>query len=164
VFDEAGARYGVSPALLRAIARQESGGNWRAINHNRNGTVDYCAMQIQQCPPAETGGLWHRRDRLLDDPALCASVGAFLLAREASKVGMTWEAVAHYHTGGASTNTPAKLAYASRFKGFLAARPRAPAGRWRPGSGKGWRGEGHTYRRTEGGHEAGTSNVIHPIS
>ncbi|PIV87852.1 MAG: hypothetical protein COW48_09240 [Hydrogenophilales bacterium CG17_big_fil_post_rev_8_21_14_2_50_63_12] len=43
---EAGTRYGVSPQLLYAIARTESGLNPQAIGRNRNGSRDIGLMQI----------------------------------------------------------------------------------------------------------------------
>jgi len=45
-FFDAGKRYGVDPYLLVAIASVESGFNPRAINRNKNGSVDYGIMQI----------------------------------------------------------------------------------------------------------------------
>jgi len=45
-FDAAARHYRLHPALLRAIARQESGMNPRAIGKNTNGTLDLGLMQI----------------------------------------------------------------------------------------------------------------------
>ncbi|WP_448583915.1 lytic transglycosylase domain-containing protein [Thermocrinis sp.] len=45
-FFDAGKRYRVDPYLLVAIASVESGFNPRAINHNKDGSVDYGIMQI----------------------------------------------------------------------------------------------------------------------
>ena len=45
-FEEAGAEYGVSPRLLWAIAKAESGFNPAAMSVNTNGTFDYGVMQI----------------------------------------------------------------------------------------------------------------------
>lgn len=47
-FDAAGARYNVSPNLLRAIARQESNFKPLAVNVNTNGTRDVGLMQINE--------------------------------------------------------------------------------------------------------------------
>src|SRR5512146_3326267 len=45
-FDEAGAQYGITPQILRAIAKVESNYNPRAINWNTNGSYDFGVMQI----------------------------------------------------------------------------------------------------------------------
>jgi hypothetical protein len=45
-FEQAGARYGVAPALLEAISTVESGGNPQARNLNRDGSEDLGHMQI----------------------------------------------------------------------------------------------------------------------
>jgi len=45
-FVSAGQHYGVNPYLLYAIAKVESGLNPRAINRNKNGTIDRGIMQI----------------------------------------------------------------------------------------------------------------------
>jgi soluble lytic murein transglycosylase-like protein len=45
-FFDAGERYRVDPYLLSAIASVESGFNPKAINYNKNGSVDYGIMQI----------------------------------------------------------------------------------------------------------------------
>jgi soluble lytic murein transglycosylase-like protein len=45
-FEQAGARYGVAPALLEAISTVESGGNPQARNVNRDGSEDLGHMQI----------------------------------------------------------------------------------------------------------------------
>ncbi len=42
----AGERYGIEPELLQAIAIVESNGNTRAINKNRDGSMDVGLMQI----------------------------------------------------------------------------------------------------------------------
>ncbi|MFH1674920.1 MAG: transglycosylase SLT domain-containing protein, partial [Pseudomonadota bacterium] len=40
-FEEAGGRYGIPPGLLKAIAQVESSMRPHAINHNKDGSVDY---------------------------------------------------------------------------------------------------------------------------
>ncbi len=42
----AGKRYAVDPYLLASIAKVESGFNPKAINRNKNGSIDYGIMQI----------------------------------------------------------------------------------------------------------------------
>ena len=45
-YEEAGNRYGISPHLLSAIAKEESSFNPAAINYNTNGTYDYGFMKL----------------------------------------------------------------------------------------------------------------------
>ncbi len=94
-FEEAGKQYSISPLLLWAISRQESGFNPSAINHNRNGSYDYCHMQINSAWAFEVGEkVWAS----LGDPCQCTMIGAWILARCIRDLGYTWQAVGCYHT------------------------------------------------------------------
>lgn len=120
-FDKAGARYGVSPDLLRAIAWVESAGNAGAINVNRNGSRDVCLMQINSwwLPRLARHGI--TAERLLREPCTCVMTGAWILAQEVTRHGYTWRAVGHYH----SPDAHRAAAYAARVRAAVAAIIRA---------------------------------------
>lgn len=96
-FQAAGDYYGISPLLLKAIARQESSMNPRAINQNTNATTDIGLMQINT---------WHMKklrqagvtEQRLWEPCVNIAVGAWVLADAISRHGMTWKAVGVYHS------------------------------------------------------------------
>lgn len=98
-WDEAGARFGVHPWLLAAIARVESGFNPRAVNDThaaRTGSVDLGLMQINSTwlPVLARHGI--TRERLFD-PCTSITVGAWILAELFGRYGVTWEAVGAYN-------------------------------------------------------------------
>ena len=103
-FEEAGKQYGISPMLLWAISREESGFNPFAINYNRNGSYDFCHMQINSAWAAEVGEeVWAS----LVDPCQCTKVGAWVLSQCVRRYGYSWEAVGCYH----SVNHGKRMAY-----------------------------------------------------
>lgn len=105
-FQQAGQRYGVSPDLLRAIAKAESNLNPSATNHNRNATVDVGLMQINSIWADQLGPTWN----YLFDPCTNIMVGAWILSQCMSDYGSTWQAVGCYHS-----RTPYRRdAYAAR--------------------------------------------------
>ncbi len=105
-FQHAGLRYGISPHLLKAIAKAESNLNPIAMNHNSNGTVDVGLMQINSIWADQLGPTWDR----LSDPCTNVMVGAWILSRCIKDYGSSWQAVGCYHS-----RTPAKRdAYAAR--------------------------------------------------
>lgn len=95
-FDEAGKRYGIDPALLRAISRVESSGNPKAINRNKNGSRDVCHMQINSSwlPTLQKYGI---TEQSLFDPCTCTYVGAWILAGNVRRLGYNWNAVGAYN-------------------------------------------------------------------
>ncbi len=96
-FERAGQHFSISPLLLRAIARQESGFNARAINRaNFNDSEDRGLMQINSFwfPTLRRAGI---DPETLFDPCVSIAVGAWILAGEIRKHGMTWEAVGRYN-------------------------------------------------------------------
>ena len=112
-FNEAGARYGVNPDLLRAIAKVESGMKQFAINRsNANGSVDVGVMQINSFwfPRLEKLGI--SREHLWD-PCTNVMVGAWILAQEISGNGLNWVSVGRYNSRTPSKNVIyAKKVYA----------------------------------------------------
>lgn len=93
-FEQAGGLYGISPELLKAIARVESGMRPDAVNKsNTNGSIDFGLMQINS--------QWADRiswDRL-GDPCYNVTVGAWILGDCMRRYGNTWGAVGCYNTG-----------------------------------------------------------------
>lgn len=94
-FARAGHAYKISPELLKAIARVESGLDPSALNRNRDGSYDYGLMQINSRWQEELTGNW----RYLSNPCYNVMVGAWILKQCIHRYGYTWDAVACYHTG-----------------------------------------------------------------
>lgn len=95
-FEEAGQEYNVSPSLLWAIAKIESGFNPVAVNRNTNGTYDYGLMQINS--------RWYRtlgRERWMNLGDSCFNVrtGAWVLSQCMKQYGYNWKAVGCYNAG-----------------------------------------------------------------
>lgn len=93
----AGAYQHVSPAVLRAIAWQESHGNANAIHRNRNGSTDYGMMQINSIhlPVLSRYGV-SATD--LMNPCLSVFIAAWHLHKMMIKYGNTWAAIGAYHS------------------------------------------------------------------
>jgi soluble lytic murein transglycosylase-like protein len=108
-WDQAGERYGLSPELLYAIARTESGLDPQAVGHNRNGSRDIGLMQINSVwlPRLWAHGI---AERDLFDPCTSIHVGAWILAGNVRRLGYTWEAVGAYNAASPSL----RRAYAER--------------------------------------------------
>jgi len=104
-FHKAGIYYNISPQLLKAISLVESNLNPYAINYNKNGTYDYCHMQINS-PWAKKIGIknWYH----LSNPCYCTFVGAWILKLCIIRYGYNWNAVSCYHTGKAPYELPPK--------------------------------------------------------
>ncbi|HEY8608101.1 MAG TPA: lytic transglycosylase domain-containing protein [Noviherbaspirillum sp.] len=108
-WEEAGARYGVNPSLLYAIARTESNLNPMARNVNRNGTYDIGLMQINSSwlPVLRRFGM---QEEQLWDPCTSIHVGAWVLAQNMDRFGNTWKAVGAYN----ARNPELQLLYARK--------------------------------------------------
>ncbi len=100
-FKQAGETYRISPELLCAIARVESGLNPSAINQNTNGSYDYGLMQINSSWKKSLGGRWQR----LSDPCYNVMVGSWILRQCMNRYGYSWDGVACYHTGKGLSDT-----------------------------------------------------------
>lgn len=108
-FEQAGARYGVAPALLEAISTVESGRNPQARNLNRDGSEDLGHMQINSRWLETLAAFGIDRQKLLD-PCLNTYVGAWILAQNIRRHGYGWEAIGAYNA-----RSPAKRnAYSHR--------------------------------------------------
>lgn len=95
-FEEAGTLYGVAPALLMVIAQGESKMDPLAVRWNKNGSVDVGLMQINSCHISAIGkDVW---DKLIIDPCLNVTVGAWYLRKCIDKYGENWQAVGCYHS------------------------------------------------------------------
>ena len=92
-FEEAGAEYGLSPRLLWAIAKVESGFNPAALNTNTDGSFDYGLMQINSRWYPTLG---RERWAHLNDACFNVRTGAWILARCVKRHGYTWDAVGCY--------------------------------------------------------------------
>ncbi|KJK21064.1 hypothetical protein UB46_29245 [Burkholderiaceae bacterium 16] len=96
-FDEAAARYGVNPYVLRGIAFVESGLRGNIVNRNADGSIDYGAMQINSVHLGELKRFGIAPARLMD-PCTNVMVGAYLYRRKIERYGNSWLAVGAYHS------------------------------------------------------------------
>src|SRR5438552_14689851 len=115
-WDEAGERYGVSPQLLYAMARVESSLNPAAVNNShRKGTGSYdiglTQINSSHLPRLARHGI---NEADLYDPCTNIHVGAWLLADEFSRFGVSWEGVGAYNA--ACTQLRGKDCRAARAK------------------------------------------------
>ena len=97
-YEKAAHYYNVPAALLRAIAQIESDERPAAINTNRNGSDDLCAMQVNSWWLPKLAAYGITRPVLLEDFCACIFAGAWILAQEIHAVGYSWQAIARYHT------------------------------------------------------------------
>jgi soluble lytic murein transglycosylase-like protein len=108
-FDQAGARYGIAPSLLKAISVIESGSNPTAHNRNRDGSEDIGHMQINSRWLGVLASFGIGREQLFD-ACINTYVGAWILAQNISRLGYGWEAIGAYNA-----HSPKKrAAYARR--------------------------------------------------
>lgn len=124
-YQRAGARYGVSADLLRAVAIVESAENPKAINQThleRTGSVDIGLMQINS---RHLGALAKQgiSQRDLYQPCISVNVGAWLLRDLIGRYGSTWRAVGAYNASctqlKADACTQARLRYVSKVQRAL---------------------------------------------
>ena len=94
-FKAAGDTYRVSAELLRLIATVESDLNAKAVNRNKNGTVDVGIMQINSVWQKYFGDNW---EQIATDSCANIFAGAHILAQCIARHGETWAAVGCYHS------------------------------------------------------------------
>ena len=123
-FDQAAKRYGVPPALLKAISTVESGGNPNARNVNKNGSYDIGHMQINSSW-LPTLAKFNIDEKALGDACVNTNIGAWVLAHNIARYGLSWEAVGAYNAVSASK----RLVYARKVAAALQkqAQQRPPA-------------------------------------
>ncbi|MEQ1515153.1 MAG: lytic transglycosylase domain-containing protein [Usitatibacteraceae bacterium] len=96
-WQEAAARYQISPLLLQAIAERESALNPHAVSApNADGSIDIGLMQINSkwLPTLAQFGITERQ---LHDGCTSTHVGAWILAQNFRRLGFTWRAVGAYN-------------------------------------------------------------------
>lgn len=106
-FEEAEMTYGVSAKILWAISRTESGHRPDSVGYNKNGTYDFCHMQINSSWAPVIG---QDRWKSLSDPCYCTKVGAWVLAQCIKRNGYTWDAIGCYNAKSADK----RIAYAKK--------------------------------------------------
>ncbi len=97
IFQKAGHEFGIEPSLLARIATIESSMNPRAINQNKNGTVDIGLMQINSMHLKRLSSIGVTKQALLD-PEVNIYVGALLLSSHIRKRGYNLSAIGCYHS------------------------------------------------------------------
>lgn len=98
-FATVGQASGVSPALLRAIARVESSLNPKALNashQTRTGSYDIGLMQINSRWLKKLG-VYGITETALYDACTSIEVGAWILSDLFKRHGLNWEAVGAYN-------------------------------------------------------------------
>lgn len=114
-FSEAGDRYGVDPLLLISIAQVESSMNPKAINKNKNKSIDVGLMQINSIWFSILGKSWGiTKDSLIEDPCQNVYVGAYILALNIKKNGVNWKSIGAYNAGFSDKNEPKREVYSKK--------------------------------------------------
>ena len=110
-WDDAGRRYGIETALLKAIAWKESRGFSHAVGPKLpDGNRALGLMQINSIHLLRLAGFGIRRQDLFD-ACVSQQVGAWVLADCISQFGVRWKAVGCYYAGPASRNARAQADY-----------------------------------------------------
>ena len=110
-FTDAAQYQKVNPTILHGIAVVESQNNPKAINRNKNGSIDFGLMQVNSIHLPELKRYKIGRRDLMQS---CKNiyVAAWLLRRAMNRYGNTWAAVGGYHS-----NTPKeRYAYAMKVR------------------------------------------------
>lgn len=114
-FEDAAQRYSLPVDVLKAISQVESDGNPRAISKpNKDGSYDIGHMQINSSWLPRLAKYGIDESKLLD-PCINTHVGAWLLAENVYRMGMTWNAVGAYNADSVSK----RLIYARKIARVL---------------------------------------------
>lgn len=97
IFERAGKDFGIEAALLKRIATIESSMNPRAVNLNKNGTVDIGLMQINTIHLRRLSKIGVTKESL-KDPEVNIYVAALLLSSHIRKRGYNLDAIGCYHS------------------------------------------------------------------
>lgn len=113
----AAAYHRIDVQLLQAIVMQESSGRAEAVNcANANASCDYGLAQINSIHLERLQRFGVSKQDLFN-PCVSAYVGAWILAENFDRLGVTWDAVGAYNAA-----TPAKrVAYATKIQAKLSA-------------------------------------------
>ena len=113
-WERSGAKYGVEPQLLQAIALVESEGRPDAVHRNNDGSQDFGLMQINSIhlPDLRKQGITEHR--LLSEPCLSIDVGASILAGFIARHGYNWTAVGAYNAGNSASREHLRMRYARK--------------------------------------------------
>ena len=97
-FAQSGAHYGISPAVLMAIARTESRLEPSAVHRNADGSTDIGLMQVNSrwFPALRRAGI---EPTALYQPCTSIWAGAWILAQTFARHGYTWESIGAYNAG-----------------------------------------------------------------
>jgi soluble lytic murein transglycosylase-like protein len=111
----AAAYHRIDVQLLQAIVMQESSGRAEAVNcANANASCDYGLAQINSVHLERLQRFGVSKQDLFN-PCVSAYVGAWILAENFDRLGVTWDAVGAYNA-----STPAKrAAYANKIQAKL---------------------------------------------
>lgn len=100
-WEQVAAKYSLTPQLLYAIAKYESGLRNDAINVNKNGSRDVCMMQVNSSHFGELGRYGITESMLKKDWCVCLDVGAWILSGMFQRYGNTWTAIGAYNAASA---------------------------------------------------------------
>ena len=157
-FDEAGRTYGISPLLLRGIARVESNMKPEAVNRNSNGSIDLGLMQVNSFWLKTLGTTSHE---LTSDPCYNVMAGAWILKGCLDRHGETWEAVGCYN----ATSRNKRVNYSWKiYRELLKSAKSAPASGGNKAIAASNTPPRHAAARPDSGDNNGKQAAVTPVS
>ncbi len=92
--------YKIPPTLIKAIHKTEGGKPGLIVGPNRNGSMDYGPMQINNLWVEEVKKMGITEDELINDACKNIRVGAWILAKRYKEFNNSWiDAVKSYNAG-----------------------------------------------------------------